>query len=136
MEAELTYLQNGIKIFDFRHYKEDAKMGSPYNTLFQISVISNYFSGRSRWECDIKQLKALCEELHQMYDFKLNSTVLCDVCYGSKIAFSMDKTGHLILNGTIYSSDLEHSLTFEFKADQTAILPFIKKLEMMIKSSE
>ena len=135
MEAELTYLQNSIKIIDFRHYAEDAAMGNPYNTLFYISVVSGGFSGCGSWECDIKQLKELCEEMRQMYDFKRKSAVLDDYLYGSKLEFSLEKSGHLTVSGTIYGNCAEQSLSFCFGADQTAIPTFVKGLERLIASA-
>ena len=114
MEAEFTYLQNSIKITDFRHYAEDAAMGSPYNTLFYISVVSGGFSGCGSFECDIKRLKELCEEIRQMYDFERESVALDDYLYGSKLEFVLEKSGHLTVSGTIYGSGAEQSLNFCF----------------------
>ena len=136
MEAELTYLQNGIKIFDLRHYKEDAEMGNPYNTLFSLSVVSGAFSGACQWEDDIRNLEDFCTKMKELYDFKITEITLDDLEYGSKIAFSMEKNGHLSISGTIYGSRLENTLTFKFSADQTALPPFIRQLETLIETSK
>lgn len=51
-----------------------------------------------------------------------------DICYGSTIKIAIDKSGHVTISGNIYGQSMEHSLTFTFITDQTAIENFSKSL--------
>lgn len=136
MEAELTYLQNGIRIFDFEHYPEDAKMGNPYNTFFRIAITSGGFSGVSSWEYDLKNLKKFCSEMRELYDFKSSEVDFSDIRYGSKITFSMGKLGGITVSGNVFGGGGKHRLEFTFDADQTVIPRFVNKIGQMISDAE
>jgi len=102
----------------------DLNCGNPYNTKFKVKVISGDFAGLSEFEYNIKDFLCFVKEIKDLYEFKLSKVKLNDICYGSKILFCMDKTGHIKISGTIYGHSMEHSLTFEFTTDQTAFEAF------------
>jgi hypothetical protein len=102
----------------------DFNSGNPYNTTFNVKVISGEFSGISEFEYNIKDFLCFVKKIKDLYNFKLNIVELSDICYGSNIKFFLDKTGHITVAGTIYGKCMEHSLTFEFTTDQTAIETF------------
>ena len=102
--------------------------GNPYNTTFNVKVISGNFTGASEFEYNIKDFIRFVKEIRGLYDFKLRRVELNDICYGSNIQFCLDKTGHITISGTIYGNAMEHSLTFIFTTDQTAIEIFCKPL--------
>lgn len=106
----------------------DFNSGNPYNTTFNVKVISGDFAGISEFEYNIKDLICFVKNIKDLYNFKLNFVELNDICYGSNIQFCLDKTGHIAISGTIYGNCMEHSLTFEFITDQTAIETFCKSL--------
>ena len=107
---------------------EDYSNGNPYNTIFSVKVISGDFAGVSEFEYNIENFIRFVKEIRYLYDFKLSKVELNDICYGSNIQFSLDKTGHITISGTIYGNAAEHSLTFIFTTDQTAIEAFCKSL--------
>lgn len=124
MNAELKQGENGIVFSDFRYCAQDKAMGSPYNTVFSVRVYSDGFSGIGKWECDRDALAVFAESLAELYAFGRDSAVLEDISYGSRVEITMDKTGHLTVSGVLYGSRAEQSLTFRFKADQTALGTF------------
>jgi hypothetical protein len=107
---------------------EDFHNGNPYNTTFNVKVISGDFSGVSQFECNIKEFINFVEQIKALYDFKLKQVDLDDICYGSNIHFSLDKMGHITISGKIYGNAMEHSLTFMFTTDQTSIEIFCNSL--------
>lgn len=107
---------------------EDFNSGNPYNTTFNVKVISGDFTGVSEFEYNIKDFIRFVKEIRELYDFKLRQVELNDICYGSNIQFCLDKTGHITISGTIYGNAMEHSLTFIFTTDQTGIEVFCKSL--------
>ena len=71
-----------------------------------------------------------------LYDFKRNSVVFKDICYGSEIVFTMSKLGSIEVKGTVYADGMQHSLTFCFNTDQSVFLPFIRKLKKMVENAD
>lgn len=124
-------------ISNIRVSYEDYSNGNPYNTIFIVKVISGDFAGVSEFECNIKDFIQFVKEIRDLYDFKLSQVELNDICYGSSIQFCLDKAGHIAISGTIYGNSMEHSLTFIFITDQTAIEVFCKSLykEFIIESA-
>ncbi|KGK81145.1 hypothetical protein [Clostridium sp. HMP27] len=115
-------------ISNIRVSYEDFSNGNPYNTTFSVKVISGSFSGIGEFEYNIKDFIIFIKEIRELYNFKLNEVELYDTGYGSNIQFHLDKTGHITILGTIYGDSIEHSLTFKFSTDQTAIKTFSNSL--------
>lgn len=136
MKAELLYLGNSIVIDDFRVYPNEVKRGNPYNTTFRLLVVSGSgaFSGVGECEYDIKKFRQFVCELQELYDFQRKTVELCDICYGSKVLFELNKTGSLEIRGTVYADAKEHSLTFTFLADQSVLSSFIRGLLRLLES--
>ena len=74
--------------------------------------------------------------MRELYDFKISEVVFSDICYGSKITFSMKKNGTLTVSGNVFGKAAEHSLTFTFEADQTVIPTFVNGIGRMISEAE
>lgn len=106
----------------------DYYSGNPYNTTFNIKVVPNNFVGTSQFEYNIKDFIIFVKEINKLYDFKLKKVELNDIGYSSNILFSLDKIDHITISGKIYGDLMEHSLTFIFNTDQTAIATFCKSL--------
>ena len=133
MNATLTYLDDSLAILDFAYSPEDAEDGSPYNCSFSLRIVSGEFSGLAPCEYDIKAFRQFVRELEEMYQFKRNTVELNDICCGSKVVFSIDKTGHITVKGNIYGEALQHSLEFEFVIDQTVLPTFLRELHLLIR---
>ena len=130
--AKLVYNDCCISFEDFRHSEEDAALGTPYNTALDLRIVSGLFSGYGHCECDIKNFKKFVADLQALYDFKRSTVDFFDICYGSELHIDMSKTGQLTIRGVLHGKEMLHSLTFEFNADQTALPPFIAKLQEWI----
>lgn len=130
MDAKFIYCDNLFEIQDFIHDEESERTGNPYNCTFKIKVISNSFSGVAEGcEYDYKEWKKFVEQLDDLRNFKTNEVTLQEIGYGGTVRFIGDKLGHIEVSGLIYGEHMTHSLQFEFTADQTALLSFIRELE-------
>lgn len=134
LNARFELGNNFLEIADFRHCPEDAATGNPYNTLFDLCVQSmdGSFTGVGDFETDIKRMVQFAGELEEMYDLKRSSVKLKSIIgYDQDIEFKMQKTGRIIVCGTI--TNFSHVMEFEFEADQTALPPFIKGLKEILR---
>ncbi len=130
--AELRYGENLVAIEYFNFHKDDADAGNPYNTTFGMKVISGAFQGYASCEYDIKDFRTFLDQLCELYAFQRDRVVLSEICYGSNVTLSMDRTGHVKVEGLIFDNAMEQSLTFAFEADQSTLPPFISGLKNMI----
>lgn len=128
---ELAHCGNSLSIYNVKYSPADARSGNPYNTSFNIKVISGLFSGVGDCEYDMKELIVFAIQINELYQFQRSNVKLHDICYGSWIDFEMDKLGHLTINGEIYGSAMVHSLKFEFTADQTSLKNFALSLQSL-----
>ena len=126
--ARLIYENNYLIIDNFDYHNEDAY----YNTTFDLQVSSGNFKGLASCEYNIKDFRKFVDELQKMYDFKLQTVVLHEICYGSRIQFQADKTGHIEITGEIYGDAMEHCLKFIFTVDQCVLKQFLSELQNLI----
>lgn len=133
MCATIAYGNNLLEITDFIHYPEEVKIGNPYNCTFNLKVVSGVFSGIAPCEYDIKDFRELVLAFEEMYQFKRTTVELKDTCYGTSVAFSMDKMGHIEVSGTIYGEAMIHEMKFEFHIDQTVLPMFIDELKSFLE---
>lgn len=134
MSVRFEFGQNFLEITNFRYFSEDAVVGSPYNTLFDLRVQSydGQFAGVGSCEDDIKHIRQLADELQMMYELKLDVVKYRDAYgFGSDIEFTLSKNGHITVSGTVIN--FVHSMEFEFEADQTVLPSFINGLNKMLK---
>ena len=133
MNASISYQGNLLEINNFSYSAEDAKNGNPYNCSFDLYVKSGMFSGVAPCEYDIKDFRRFISELDELYNFKRDLVSFNEICYGSKMIFSLDKYGHIVIEGSIFGEAMEHSLKFSsFEIDQTFLLSFINQLNLLI----
>lgn len=132
MNAGLAFGNNRLEILNFRCYEDEIKRGNPYNSVFDLMVSSGSFSGVAPCEYDLAEFKKLAQGIHKLYDFELSAVELSDMCYGSKVKFTMDKTGHVEISGRIFGEAMEHSLEFCFQADQTVLQQFAFELDRLL----
>ena len=135
MNARFEFGENFLEIANVKCDYEEAKRGNQYNTLLDLRVQSDNgrFTGVGDFECDIAQIVQFADELEELYDLKRNSVKLEEfIGLENEIEFIFERNGHIIVLGTI--SNYNHSMEFEFEADQTALPPFIKRLREILKS--
>jgi len=137
MKAELHYQQNSLILEDVR-YNRMAKKDCEYDndTHVFVRAVSGFFAGTATFECNLEDLKQLAEDLVSMYAFQKERAVLMDSDYGSEIEFRMQKTGRFAVGGDLYGDYCgNNTLCFEFEADQTVLLPFVRELEALIENA-
>ena len=106
---------------------------NPHTTIFKVCVKSEGFEGHGECETDIEDFLQFVGELEEMYRLERKDARLQSIIgYETYIKFVMHKTGHVTVCGKVF--DYKHSVEFEFKADQTALPPFIKQLREMMES--
>ena len=133
MCATIAYGNNLLEIADFMHYPEEVKRDNPYNCTFNLKVISGVFSGIAPFEYDIKDFRELVLAFEEMYQFKRPTVEIKDICYGTSVAFAIDKMGHIEVSGTIYGEAMIHEMKFEFHIDQTVLPMFIDELKSFLE---
>ncbi len=137
MNARLEFGENFLEIANFKCWPEEAARGNQYNSLFDLNVqsMNGKFAGVGDFECDVKQIWQFADEVDEMYAFKRNYVKLESLIgYEQKIELIMEKTGQITVCGTI--TNFTHTMEFEFDADQTALLPFIKVLKEILREYE
>lgn len=126
--ARLIYENNYLIIDNFDYHNEDAY----YNTTFDLQVSSGNFKGLASCEYNIKDFRNFVADLQKMYSFELQTVTLHEICYGSRIQFQADKTGHIEITGEIYGDAMEHCLKFIFTVDQCVLKQFLSELQNLI----
>lgn len=132
MGARLGFGENYLEVTGFRFYEKEAQSGNPYNTTFSLVVQSNGFRGVAPCESDIKDLFSFVSDLCRLYNFETDRVVFSDICYGSKVLFAMDRTGHIEISGKIYGDGMTHSLEFCFNTDQTVLKSFLDCFNILL----
>ena len=127
----LEHCGNSIMIYNLEYSDFDAKAGNPYNTTFDIKVVSGLFSGIGNCEYDMSELIVFAKEINELYEFRRQEVRFNDICYGSWINFEMNKIGHLFIRGEIYGESMAHNLKLEFYADQSSLKHFADSLKRL-----
>lgn len=131
--VELRDVKNLLAFRDICHSPEDARLSS-YNTECYVKVVSGEFSGLGEWECDWKDILRFTEELEEMYQFRRREVEFRDIDWGNWLKFTLDRTGHIEISGLLRGRDGgTHTLTFEFRTDQTALAPFLRQLKELCR---
>ncbi len=129
-ELNTNNYKKKLYITDVIFSKEDIDIGNPYNSSAIINVVSYSFSGKSKFEFDIKSFLNFINDLESIYDNLTGTAYLQDISYGSYIKFEMEGLGSLNVKGTLFDDAKEQYLKFYFQTDQTALkgmLTLIKK---------
>lgn len=134
--CELRYGADLLAFQDICYSPEDAVGGNPYNTVCRVKVVSGEFSGLAEWEFDWEKFLRFAKELEQLYYFQCQEVELQDIGYGSWVRFTLHKTGQLMICGLLYGDAREHTLEFAFRADQTALKPFLQQLKQLPWSTD
>lgn len=112
-------------------FEDDIHLSS--NTMMEVFVESNGFSGCSTMDIDIKEFARFSTKLNGIYE-TLTGEARIEEPYGMHmyISFSGDGRGHITARGYLHSVDRignEHSLEFENCIDQTCIKDFCRDLQ-------
>ncbi len=117
--------------FKLRIFEEDIHL--PSNTMLEVFVKSNGFSGCSTMDIDIKEFAEFSSDLNRIYE-TLSGEARVEEPYGVHmyISFQGDGRGHIAVKGYLHSGDgigNEHSLEFENCIDQTCLKDLCQDLQ-------
>ena len=130
--AELRYGENFLVIEECIFYCEDVKTGDPDNVTIWLRVKSGTFQAYTSCDCAVQQFCDFLKQLQKMYEFQCFSATLSAMYYCSNVTLTLDKAGHIKVEGKIFDDGMDQCLTFTFMIDQSALPPFISGLKNMI----
>ena len=130
--AELRYGENYLAITECIFYCEDVKKGDPRDATVWLREKSGTFQAYASCDCAAQQFCDFVEHIQKMYEFQCFSATFSAMYYGSNVTLTLDKAGHIQVEGKIFDDGMEQCLTFTFETDQSALPPFIHALKKMI----
>lgn len=106
------------------------------NFTFDLTVVSNGFSGTSHFCVRRDQLDKMCSDLTTMKQAMSGETTLEDNDSDASITFQMKPHGQLIVYGQVGGSHEENYLKFSFQTVQTCIEPLLTDFHKLLKNEE
>ena len=106
------------------------------NFTFDLTVVSNGFSGTSHFCVRRDQIEKLCSDLTTMKQAMSGNTTLEDNDSDASITFQMKSHGQVIVYGQVGGSHEENYLKFSFQTDQTCIAPLLTDFHKLLKNEE
>lgn len=121
LRTERFYLSLNLRVFE-------SDIQYPSNTIMDIEIESDGFSGKASMDIDVKELAKFATKLYEIYE-RLNGEARIEETYGEKmyISFEGDGRGHINVNGML--CNMGHSLKFENEFDQTYLQVFAYELK-------
>lgn|GEM_PF-997020 len=106
------------------------------NFTFELTVLSNGFSGTSHFCVRRDQIEKMCSDLTTMKLAMSGNTTLEDNDSDASINFQMKPYGQVIIYGQVGGSHEENYLKFSFQIDQTCIDPLLTDFYRLLKTEE
>jgi len=106
------------------------------NFTFDLTVVSNGFSGTSHFCVRRDQIETMCYDLITMKQAMSGNTTLEDNDSDASVSFQMKPHGQVIVYGQVGGSHEENYLKFSFQTDQTCIEPFLTDFYKLLKNEE
>ena len=106
------------------------------NFTFDLTVLSNGFSGTSHFCVRRDQIEKLCSDLTTMKQAMSGNTTLEDNDSDASINFQMNPLGQVIIYGQIGGSHEDNYLKFRFETDQTCLEPLLTDFHRLLKNEE
>lgn len=106
------------------------------NFTFDLTVLTDGFSGTSHFCVRRGQLENLCSDLATMKQTMSGKTTLEDNDSDASVSFEMKPNGQIIVYGQVGGSHEENYLKFSFQTDQTCIEPFLTDFHKLLKKEE
>ena len=103
------------------------------NITFDLSVLSDSFSGTSHFCVRRDQLENMCADLTNMYLTLSGATILEDNDSDGFIKFEIEPNGRLIVNGQVGGTHEDHFVRFKFQTDQTCISAFVQDFKSLLE---
>jgi len=106
------------------------------NFTFDLTVLSNGFSGTSHFCVRRDQIEKLCSDLTTMKQAMSGNTTLEDNDSDASVNFQMKPHGQIIVFGQVGGSHEENYLKFSFQTDQICIEPLLTDFHTLLKNEE
>lgn len=102
------------------------------NFTFDLTLLSNGFSGTSHFCVRRGQLKEMCADLTNMYSTVSGKTKLEDNDSTAFIEFEIESHGKLNVFGQVGGEHEDHFVKFKFQTDQTCITSFVEDFSSLL----
>lgn len=103
------------------------------NFTFDLTVVSDNFSGTSHFCIRRDQLQQMCYDLTNMHLKLYGTTILEDNDSDGFVKFEMEPNGTLNVSGQVGGTHEDHFVKFKFQTDQTSIPPFVQDFNEILK---
>ncbi len=103
------------------------------NFTFDLTLLSEGFSGTSHFCIRRDQLEKMCADLTNMHLTLSGTTILDDNDSDGFVEFVMEQNGQLNVSGQIGGTHEDHFVKFKFQTDQTCIPPFVQDFKYLLK---
>ena len=102
------------------------------NFTFDLTVVSNGFSGTSHFCVRRDQLEKMCADLTNMHLSLSGTTKLGDNDSDAFIKFEIESNGRLNVIGQVGGTHEDHFMEFKFQTDQTCIHSFVEDFKSLM----
>jgi hypothetical protein len=106
------------------------------NFTFDLTVLSNGFSGTSHFCVRRDQIERMCSDLTTMNQAMSGNTTLEDNDSDASVNFQIKPDGQVVVFGQVGGSHEDNYLKFNFETDQTCIEPFLTDFHKLLKNEE
>ena len=106
------------------------------NFTFDLTVLSNGFSGTSHFCVRRDQIEKMCSDLTIMKQAMSGDTTLEDNDSDASVNFQINSHGQVIVYGQVGGSHEENYMKFSFQTDQTCIEPLLTDFHKLLKNEE
>ena|ERR1017187_2249252 len=106
------------------------------NFTFDLTVISNNFSGTSHFCVRKNEIKTFCQDLSKMYSKFSGISRIDDNDSDAFVEFLIDEIGHIIVCGQIGGQFEDNFIKFKFETDQTSIPKFIDDFKQLLNYND
>ncbi len=106
------------------------------NFTFDLTVISNAYSGTSHFCVRRDQIEKMCSDLKIMKQSISGNTTLEDNDSDATINFQMKSNGQVVVYGQLGGSYEDNYLKFSFQTDQTCIEPLVTDFHELLKNED
>ncbi|NEN25474.1 hypothetical protein G3O08_18440 [Cryomorpha ignava] len=103
------------------------------NFTFDLTVLSEGFSGTSHFCVRRDQLEQMCSDLTNMHLKLSGKTRLDDNDSDGFVEFEMAPNGRLNASGQVGGTHEDHFVKFKFQTDQTCIAAFVQDIKSLLK---
>lgn len=103
------------------------------NFTFDLTVLSDNFSGTSHFCVRRDQLEKMCSDLTNMHLKLSGTTKLEDNDSDGFVEFEIETNGRLKVSGLVGGTHEDHFLKFKFQTDQTCIPRFVQDFNSLLE---